>query len=52
MIEEWHADLFIIGHHTHSVIHKVLNKSVESGILKHLKCPILIIPQQYKLNEI
>lgn len=52
IISKWNADLFVIGHHTHSVIHKILNGSVESDILKHLKCPLLIIPQNYTKNEI
>ena len=47
IIGNWQADLFVIGHHTHSVIDRILNGSVELGLLKHLNIPLLIIPPNY-----
>ncbi len=46
-ILRWHADLLIIGHHTHSFFNKLLNDSIEKKLIKHLKIPILIIPENY-----
>jgi len=47
-IHNWQADLLVLGHHTHHFIEKLLNNSVEKMLLKHLKIPVLIIPENYK----
>ena len=47
-IQRWNADLLIIGHHTHNFLNKILNESIEKKLTKHLKIPILIIPENYR----
>ncbi len=44
IIQSWDADLFVIGHHTHSFLDKILLPSVEDNLLQHLQIPLLIIP--------
>jgi len=45
VIKELDIDLLIIGHHAYKSIKKILNRSVEKNLLKHLKIPLLIIPK-------
>lgn len=45
VIKELNIDLLIIGHHAYKSIKKILNRSVEKNLLKHLKIPLLIIPK-------
>ncbi len=47
-IKKWEADLLIVGHHTHTFFEKLFKNSVENNLLKNLKIPLLIIPQNYK----
>ena len=47
-IQHWNADLLIIGHHTHNFLNKILNQGIEKKLTKHLKIPILIIPENYR----
>ena len=47
-INKWEADLLVIGHHTHSFLERIILSSVEKNLLKHLKCPVLIIPGNYR----
>jgi len=50
-IKKWEADLLIIAHHTYSFFEKLFNNSVEKNLLKNLKIPLLIIPENYKLQK-
>ncbi len=47
-IEKWEADLLIIGHHAHYFFEHLLTRSIEKKLFKHLKIPLLIIPENYK----
>ncbi|MGV6846518.1 MAG: universal stress protein [Lutibacter sp.] len=47
LTENWDADLLVIGHHTHNFIEKILNVTVESGLLNKLHLPLLIIPKKH-----
>lgn len=48
-IRKWDADLLIIGHHAHYFFKHLLKSSIEKKLLKHLKIPLLIIPENYPL---
>ncbi len=48
---KWEADLLIIGHHAHYFFEHLLTSSIEKKLLKHLKIPLLIIPENYKSVE-
>ncbi len=48
-IVEWEADLLIIGHHTHYFFKHLLKSSIEMKLLRRLKIPLLIIPENYAL---
>ena len=47
VIQSWDADLLIIGHHTHHFLEGLLTNSIEKKLLKHLKIPVLAIPENY-----
>ena len=47
-IDKWDADLIIIGHHTHNFIEDLFYGSVEKQLLKHLRIPMLVIPEDYE----
>ena len=38
------ADLIILGSHHHSTIYHLLVGSVTSDVLKHARCPVLVVP--------
>tara|TARA_R110000764_G_scaffold230051_1_gene321134 strand:+ start:803 stop:1240 length:438 start_codon:yes stop_codon:yes gene_type:complete len=46
-IQKWDADMLVIGHHAHYFFKHVLKSSIEKKLLKHLKIPLLIIPENY-----
>ncbi len=46
-IQKWDADLLVIGHHAHYFFKHLLKSSIEKKLLKHLKIPLLIIPEKY-----
>ena len=46
-IDTWHPDLFIIGHHTHYFLEKLFMGSVEKKILRNLKVPLLVLPENF-----
>ena len=45
------ADLIIIGSHGHNSLYKALVGSVSEGILRHVQCPILVIPTSLTSNK-
>jgi nucleotide-binding universal stress UspA family protein len=45
LIQKWEADLLVLGHHTHHFLDYLLLGSVENKLLKHLRIPLLIIPE-------
>jgi nucleotide-binding universal stress UspA family protein len=45
------ADLIIIGSHGHNSLYKALVGSVSEGILRHVQCPILVIPASLTSNK-
>ena len=50
-IQNWDADLLIIGHHAHRFFKHLLKNSIEKKLLKHLKVPLLIMPENYKIEN-
>ncbi len=48
-IQKWDADLLVIGHHAHYFFKHLLKSSIEKKLLKHLKMPLLIIPENYAM---
>ena len=38
------ADLIVMGSHGHGALYNLLVGSVTSGVLKHARCPVLIVP--------
>jgi nucleotide-binding universal stress UspA family protein len=42
--EEEEADLIIIGSHGHGAVYNLLVGSVTAGVLKSVKCPVLLVP--------
>ena len=48
-IQKWDADLLVIGHHAHYFFKHILKRSIEKKLLKHLKIPVLIIPENYAM---
>ncbi|AVR46341.1 universal stress protein [Christiangramia fulva] len=42
--EEWHADLIVMGTHSHSVLEKVLMGTTASKVLEKTKVPIFFVP--------
>lgn len=46
-IDEWEADLLILGHHSHTFLESLFIKSVEKKLINHINCPILIIPKKF-----
>ncbi|MGC1513996.1 universal stress protein [Flagellimonas sp.] len=49
-IQNWNANLLIIGHHAHRFFTHLLKNSIEKKLLKHLKVPLLIIPENYTIE--
>jgi len=44
--ERQSADLIVMGSHGHGALYNLLVGSVTSGVVKHAKCPVLIVPAQ------
>lgn len=42
--KEWGADIIVIGTHGRSGIKRLLMGSVAENVLRHSKCPVLIVP--------
>ena len=38
------VDLIIVGSHGHGMMHLLLLGSVSEGVLRHAKCPVLVVP--------
>ncbi|WP_027066174.1 universal stress protein [Maribacter sp. Hel_I_7] len=49
-IRNWNANLLVIGHHAHRFFTHLLKNSIEKKLLKHLKVPLLIIPENYTIE--
>lgn len=43
--EKVHADLVIMGSHGHGALHNLLVGSVTEGVMRHVNCPVLVVPQ-------
>ena len=43
---KYHADYIILGSHGHGALYHLFSGSVVTGILKHAKCPIIIVPSR------
>ncbi|MFZ0711042.1 MAG: universal stress protein [Terrimicrobiaceae bacterium] len=41
-----HADYVILGSHGHGALYHLFSGSVVTGILKHSKCPIIVVPSR------
>lgn len=50
VIDDWQADLLIIGHHTHHFWEKILFKNLEHKIMSVIKIPLMIIPKDFHLR--
>lgn len=48
-IKKWDADLLVIGNHAHYFFKHLLKSSIEKKLLKNLKIPLLIIPENYTI---
>jgi nucleotide-binding universal stress UspA family protein len=40
----WHADLIVIASHSRTGISRLLMGSVAESVLRHAKCPVLVMP--------
>lgn len=49
-IKLWGADLLVIGHQVHDLLHSLLLRSVEKELLKHIIIPVLIVPEHYEMK--
>ena len=47
-VEEYAPDMIIMGSHGHGRVAKALLGSITTSILKHIKCPIIIVPSKAK----
>lgn len=47
-IEEYSPDMIVMGSHGHGYIVKTLLGSITVSVLKHAKCPVIIIPSKVK----
>jgi len=45
IIEGWGADMLIIGHQTHGLLHKVFSTNIEEQLVNHINIPLLIVPE-------
>ncbi|MGZ3773409.1 MAG: universal stress protein [Pseudobdellovibrionaceae bacterium] len=43
----WNTDLIVIASHSRKGISRVLMGSVAESVLRHAKCPVLIVPANY-----
>lgn len=45
VIELWKPHLLVLGHHKHGIIERLMNRSIERNLIKNIKIPILIVPE-------
>ena len=50
-VEEYAPDMIVVGSHGHGYMMKALLGSVTIFLLKHVKCPIMIVPSNPKEQE-
>ena len=50
-IEEYSPDMIVMGSHGHGYIVKTLLGSIAVYVLKHVKCPVIIIPSKAKKKK-
>lgn len=43
-VEQWNADLLVIGTHSHNILDNVLMGNIATRIVKHCKIPMLVVP--------
>ena len=44
IVEEWKADLLVVGHHRHSFLQRIAENSKERRFINKLDIPVLVIP--------
>ncbi len=49
-IKLWDADILVIGHKVHGLLHSLLSRSVEKELFHHIIIPILVVPESYKMG--
>lgn len=42
--DKFDIDMVVMGTHGHGVLHSVFVGSVSKGVIKHTKCPVLLVP--------
>lgn len=47
-VEEYAPDMIVMGSHGHGRVAKALLGSITTSVLKHTKCPIIIVPNKTK----
>jgi len=47
-VKEYAPDMIIMGSHGHGYMTKVLLGSITMSVLKHAKCPVIIVPSKAK----
>lgn len=47
-VEEYDPDMIIMGSHGHGYLKKALLGSITMFVLKHVKCPVMVIPSDAK----
>jgi len=47
-VKEYAPDMIIMGSHGHGYMTKVLLGSITMSVLKHVKCPVMIVPSKAK----
>ena len=50
-IKEYEPDMIVMGSHGHGYFMKVLLGSVTTFVLKHARCPVVIVPYRKKQQE-
>lgn len=49
-IKLWDANILVIGHQAHDLLHRLFSRSVEKELLKHITIPLLVVPENYKMK--
>ncbi len=47
IIKFWKADLLVIGHHTHNMLHRIFMNSLETRLINAIDIPLLIVPEKF-----
>lgn len=50
-IEEYDPDIIVMGSHGHGYMMKALLGSIAMSVLKHVKCPVIIVPSKTKKKK-